>query len=211
MSEASLFAATLEQAINRYLLLDPASERRLARLSGKSVAMEVTGLGMHMVFGISNAGVQILPLEGSEPDARLSGTPMAFASLSFSDNPGKALLERGVRLEGDSSIAQDFGDLLGKVEIDWEELAARALGDPVAHQLGNLLRGTGDWVRRATGSLRSDVGEYLQEESRSLPSAGEVEHLLSGIDTFRSDVDRLEARIRRLQRRLGDTPLGDDE
>lgn len=211
MSGSSLFTATLEQAINRYLLLDARSEHRLAQLSGKKIAMELTGVDIRMMFGVSTGGVQLLHAGDGEPDARLSGTPLAFASLSLSDNPGKALLEGGVRLEGDSTVGQDFGDLLGKVDIDWEELLSHVLGDPLAHQLGNLLRGANDWARRATGSLRSDLGEYLQEESRDLPTTGEVESLLNGIDGFRSDVDRLEARLRRLQNRLNNAQSGDHE
>lgn len=210
MSEASLLKAAVEQAINRYLELDPHSTRRLARLSGKTVALELTGLDLTLVYGISPAGVQLLPSQGAAPDATLRGTPLAFATLSLSDNPGKALLEGGVRVDGDTGVGQDFGDLLGKVDIDWEELAAGLLGDPLAHQLGNLIRGLRAWGRRASDSLSADLGEYLQEEARELPPRSELEHLLTDIDRFRSDVDRLEARIRRLERRRGDESGGHD-
>lgn len=205
MSEASLLAAALERALNHYLALDPDSPRRLQRLLGRRVDLEI--LGLRLRFSVARNGVQLLSQDSGTPDAVLRGSPAALARLKLADNPGKALVEGEVRIEGDSAVAQDFGDLLGGVDIDWEELAAHMLGDVAAHRLGRWVRGAVGWARRSADGLARDLGEYLQEESRQLPARSEVEALLDDIDRLRSDLDRLAARIERLERRNEDTEV----
>lgn len=208
MNGATLLGAALEMALNRYLALDPQSQRRLARLSGRRVDLELVGLGLTLRLGVASSGVQVLSDPVGKPDAVLRGTPIAFARLGLAEVPGKELLSGGVTVEGDGPIGQDFGELLAGVDLDWEELTAALLGDVAAHQLGNAARGAGDWLRRAAASLRQDLAEYLQEETTTLPTRLEVERLLDEIDVFRSDVDRLAVRVRRLEQRSG---AGTDE
>ena len=211
MSGAPVLGAGLELAINRYLALDPATPGRLARLNGRRIDLELVGTGLTLRLGVANHGVQVLSEPQGEPDALLRGTPIAFARLSLAEVPGKELLAGGVTVEGDGGVGQDFGALLGEVDVDWEELVAGLVGDVAAHQLGNVTRDAAAWLRHATGVLRQDLTEYLQEETAALPTRLEVEHLLDEIDTFRSDVDRVAARLRKLEQRLGgerDTPEG---
>jgi ubiquinone biosynthesis protein UbiJ len=47
--------------------------------------------------------------------------------------------------------------------------------------------------------MGANIREYLQEESRDAPSRYEVERFASRVDTLRDDVDRLAARVARLQ------------
>jgi len=84
--------------------------------------------------------------------------------------------------------------------IDWEEVLAQNIGDIPAHQAGRLLRGSLDWIMSTRGKLREDIGEYLQEEVRLLPSRNEIEAFMDDVSKTRSDVDRLEARIQRLEK-----------
>ena len=46
--------------------------------------------------------------------------------------------------------------------------------------------------------MRGNVREYLQEESRDVPSRYEVERFTRDVGALRDDVDRLEARLARL-------------
>jgi ubiquinone biosynthesis protein UbiJ len=50
--------------------------------------------------------------------------------------------------------------------------------------------------------MGSNVREYLQEESRDVPTRYEVERFTQRVGTLRDDVERIAARINRLQ---GDT------
>ena len=46
--------------------------------------------------------------------------------------------------------------------------------------------------------MASNIREYVQEESRDVPSRYETERFSSRVDSLRDDVDRLEARLNRL-------------
>ena len=47
--------------------------------------------------------------------------------------------------------------------------------------------------------MREDVSEYLQEGSKVLPAQTEADMLFDDVDQLRTDFDRLEARVKRLQ------------
>ena len=47
--------------------------------------------------------------------------------------------------------------------------------------------------------MGANIREYLQEESRDAPSRYEVDRFTANVNALRDDVDRLEARIDRLQ------------
>ena len=65
--------------------------------------------------------------------------------------------------------------------------------------MGEVARGLGKWASDARATMGANVREYLQEESRDVPSRYEAERFASDVATLRDDVDRLEARIDRLQ------------
>jgi ubiquinone biosynthesis protein UbiJ len=108
-------------------------------------------------------------------------------------------------VEGQTDLAQELGELLGGIEVDWEEQLSRLVGDPVAHQVGSGLRSAGRWGRHSAETLTQNLGEYLQEEARLLPSRNEVAAFLDDIDRLRDDVERLAARIARIAKHRGDS------
>ena len=75
------------------------------------------------------------------------------------------------------------------------------MGDVAAHQIGNVARTAFGFARRARDTLLQNVAEYLQEEGRDVPSRTEAEEFLQGVDRLRDDVDRLEARLKLLEKR----------
>ena len=49
--------------------------------------------------------------------------------------------------------------------------------------------------------MGANIREYLQEESRNVPGRYEVEKFGEAVNSLRDDVDRIEARLNRLQSR----------
>jgi len=192
----------IEQALNHYLSLDPRTLAQMADLEGRVLAVELRGLAVTFYLLPGRGGVQVLGRYEGEPDACLSGTPMALGRLGLGANAPGMLFSGEVRIEGDTELGQTFRRILDDMDIDWEEQLARYTGDVVAHQVGRGLRAAARWGGQVGRSLEQDVTEYLQEETRQLITEHELEDFLDGVDTTRADVDRLEARVRRLQRRL---------
>jgi ubiquinone biosynthesis protein UbiJ len=113
-----------------------------------------------------------------------------------------------VQIEGDTTLAQQFAKALGGLDVDWEEQAARVLGDPIAHQVGQGMKGLSDWGRQTSRTLTADLKEYLEEEGRLVPTRYELDAFLAEVDTLRDDVERLEARLARLNQAAA-APTGD--
>ncbi len=194
--------AAIEQALNHYLALDGRALERMAGLEGQVLAVELRGLDTAFYLLPGRSGVQVLGRYEGDPDARLIGTPLALAQLGLGGNAPNMLFSGEVRIEGDTELGHTFRRILDGMDIDWEEQLSRYTGDVAAHQLGRGLRAAGRWGRHAAQSLEQDITEYLQEETRQLVTAHELEGFLSGVDAVRSETDRLEARVRRLRQHL---------
>jgi ubiquinone biosynthesis protein UbiJ len=190
--------AVLEAAINRYIALDPEGAARIAELHGRVILIEVAGFGSRIYVIPGTAGIQLYGNYMGEPDCVLHGAPMALARVGLSNRKEDQLFSGQVRIEGDTRLAQAFGDLLGGLEVDWEEQLSRLVGDAAAHEVGKQVRTFERWGRRTGDSLTQDLKEYLQEESRLTPGRYEVQDFLDEVDRLRDDVERLAARIERL-------------
>jgi len=193
----------LEVALNRYLELDPDSAARMAGLAGHCIAIELQGIDVTLFMLPGERGIRILESVDAEEgvDTTLHGTPLALARLGLGGDAGRSLFSGDVTISGDVETGQAFRDILDGMDIDWEEQLARLTGDVIAHQVGNLARHTRRVLRQGRTALEQDMGEYLKEEVRILPSRIEVENFSAGVDRIRADTDRLAARIQRLSRR----------
>ena len=202
MSAPNWLAAAVETACNRALALDPEVRARLATLADKVIAVELLGVGVRLYFLPHAHGVQVLSHYDGEPDTLLRGAPLSLLRLALSTAPSDELFAGGAELRGDTATGQAFQDILRAVHLDWEELLARATGDAVAHQAGRAARAVGTQAQHTVHTLEEDVREYLIEEAALLVNRHEVAGFLDAVDTLRSDADRLEARMRRLEARL---------
>jgi len=200
MSVPALITGTVETALNQYLALNPEAGQRLRTIEGKVLAIQLRGLDLNLYLLAHKNGIDAFSRYEGKADAELSGTPLQLMNLSRGD-AGSQLLAGGASIRGEQTVAQRFSELLSLSAIDWEELLAQAIGDIPAHQIGRLLRGTRAWLTRTGASLQDDLGEYLQEEVRLLPSRNEVEGFMDDVDRLRADTDRLDARLKQLRAR----------
>jgi ubiquinone biosynthesis protein UbiJ len=197
----TLVCASLEAAVNRVLRLDPDTLDRLSTLSGKVIAVELHGLNTALYLVPEKAGLNVFSHFDGAPDTTLRGTPLALARMGLEKHAGDSLFAGDVEIAGDTELGQEFRAILDGLDIDWEEQLSMVMGDAVAHQVGQFVRGAAGWGKKTLETLSRDAAEYLQEESRELPNSGEAETFLTDVDELRSDVDRIEARVKRLESR----------
>ncbi len=206
MSDLALLStaacAALQQVVNAALTLDPDTLARLAPLQGRVVALHLDGIERTLFLLPGPEGLTLYAHFDGEVDTRLSGTPLALARMSTSHRPGEVMFGAGVRIDGDVELGQQFKAILAQLDIDWEEHLSRLVGDALAHQAGRLLRGLRAWAGQSEAALGEDTADYLMEERRWLPHRDEVSEFLDQVDTLRSDAERLQARIARLDRLL---------
>ena len=201
MNLPAVVLAGLEITLNRYLSLDPETLTRLDGLTGKLIAVELRSLGITLYMAPHGGGIQLLRDYDGMPDAVISGTPVSLARVGLGQERG-LLFAGEVEIRGDVTLGQRFEVILREIDIDWEEQLSQLVGDVAAHQVGNLVRDTLNWGAKSMDTLGKDISEYLQEESRYLPQEEEVSKFLTAVDVLRNDVERLEARVKRLHSRI---------
>jgi ubiquinone biosynthesis protein UbiJ len=190
----------LEAVLNRNVSESRRAQSLARQLDGRVMSLAVEGTPLTFFFRAEGGRLALASRHDGPTDASLSGTPIALLALAGPAAEG-ALRTGGVRIEGNAEVAQKFRELLADSKPDFEEELARVLGDVAARQVANLARGFLDWGRKASGSLTTNVVEFLQEEGRDLPTRVEVDEFLEGVDRLRDDTDRLEARLARLDSR----------
>ncbi len=194
--------AVLEQAVNTALALDPKTTESLRRLEGKVIAIELRGTGITLTLQPTSEGkLRLMGDYDGEIDTTLRGAPFAMLRMS-TGRTGEGMFSGEVEIEGEVELGQQIQRVFEKLDIDWEEHLSRLTGDIVAHQIGNTVRGLFAWGERTAEHLGRDTADYLQEESDTLPVDWEVEEFINGVDTLRSDVDRIEARVKRLAKQI---------
>jgi ubiquinone biosynthesis accessory factor UbiJ len=193
--------AGLEQVLNAALALDPKTGERLHAIDGRVIAIDVNGTGLRLFLQPQNGNLKVMGHYAGEVDTTLRGAPFAMLRLR-TGRSGEAMFGGGVEIDGDVELGTRFQRIIEKLDIDWEEHLSRISGDIIAHQIGNSVRDLFTWGKRTANHLSEDITDYLQEETYSVPTAGEVNHFLESVDTLRSDVDRLEAKFKRLEKKL---------
>jgi ubiquinone biosynthesis protein UbiJ len=196
----------LESAMNRYLRLDPDAGARMAQMEGQCIALELRGMDLKLFILPDAQGIHLTDRLEGEADTVLRGTPLGMAQLGLGSNTGETLFSGEVLIEGDVETGQAFKAILDEMDIDWEEQLSKLTGDFIAHQLGNASRHARQFLQHARTTIEQDISEYLREELRILPSRVETDYFSTGVSRIGMDVERLEARIRRLQNTQNSKP-----
>ena len=193
----------LERVVVRALDLDPETRDALAGFPDKVVDVEIAGVGV-VRLRIDGGQVRV----GSRDEARAAdvtvrGGPVSLLRFAIAGDRDREalLLGGGVSLHGDVALAARLQRIVARMDLDLEEAFAQRIGDAPAHGLFRGMRGLGGWVRDAGASLLADASEYLRYETAITPRREEAGRFTHEVDDLRDDVERLEARIRRLERR----------
>lgn len=211
MSVGRVTVAGIQAAVNRLLALDPEFAEGVAEFEGTVLEIHLQGVDQRIQLYPSAAGISVVSVDGERregvvPDVTISGPPFTLLRLLGSLESVDGVLPPDVTISGELQLVQRLTRLAKRARFDWEEPLSKLLGDPVAHELGRGIRGLVAQVRIAADTLTWDVGEYLREERRLVPTRLEVDDFAAGVDTTRDDVERLEVRIARLAGRAGGRP-----
>jgi len=205
-----ILIATIENAFNRLLALDPEAAEQLAYMSGRIICLQIEGLNIRLYLFPDAEDVMILDDFDGEADTVISGTPLALLRLGMADDSQSEMFAGDVSITGDLKLGRQFNRLFASLDIDWEEQLSKLTGDMAAHTLGNISRTLFSMSQRNSESMKMNAGEYLQEEVHYLPSRNEIDAFMQDISTLRNDVSRFEARLKKLeqQQKTADTEAG---
>ncbi len=184
--------------LNRNIAEITPARKIAAELDGTTIAIRVraTALGAYFVFAEDVVALRAEYVD--DPDVVISGSLVTLARML--QGSGEAAIRNGdVDLTGDAATAQRFQKLLDLAQPDIEEELSRVIGDVAAHRIAEIARGVGKWARAARSTMGGNLREYLQEESREVPTRYEVDRFGQQVGTLRDDVERVAARLSRLE------------
>lgn len=195
--EATLRPIT--NVLNRNIRATTPARELCEKLSGTVVAVRVKNTALAGWFIVHDESIELVTRSDREPDVMISGSLLVLARMAGVSGIG-AVRDGSLELTGDPQLAADFQQLLTYAKPDLEEELSSVVGDVAAHRIGEVARGIGSWGRSARETMGANIREYLQEESRELPSRYEVERFTRDVNTLRDDVERLAARLQRLRK-----------
>ncbi len=188
----------IANVLNRNIRATTLARELCEKLAGTVVAIRVRDTALAAWFIVHDDSLELATDTDHEPDVLISGSLLTLARMAGVSGVG-AIRDGSLELTGDPILAQDFQQLLSYAKPDLEEELSGVVGDAAAHRLGEFARGVSNWGREARSTMGANIREYLQEESRDVPSRYEVDRFTAKVSALRDDVDRLEARMKPLQ------------
>jgi ubiquinone biosynthesis protein UbiJ len=183
--------------LNRNIQATTPARELCQKLKGTVVAIRVRNTALTAWFIVHEDSLELTTEAELTPDVLISGSILTLASMA-GESGVRSIRAGSLELTGDPVLADDFQRLLTYAKPDIEEELSGVVGDVAAHRIGEIARGVSNWSREARSTMGENIREYLQEESRDLPSRYEVDRFTANVSELRDDVDRLEARIKRL-------------
>ncbi|MCY4363166.1 MAG: SCP2 sterol-binding domain-containing protein [Gammaproteobacteria bacterium] len=189
----------LERLLNRLLSLDGETADDLAGLSGKVIQLELLNTGQPVISLIVNEhAIRVDTDYAGTGDVLIRGTPLDLLVYMRSSAGDRQTVTGNMEIRGDLGLAQDFQRLLRSFEVDWEEQAARLVGDTLARKASNIVAMGADFLQHLKSKIEMDLSEYALYETEVLPERDEIEHFNHSVDTLRDDLERLKQRFHRL-------------
>ena len=195
-----LAGRALEAALNRALALDPDTRDALKPLAGRRITLAVEAPPLALEIRVDGDSLRVGPVNASEePDLAVRSTLGGLLSqLPFLRRDDAAPVGR-VRVSGDAELARRLQTLAGRFDPDWQQPFVAVFGDVIGVQVANAMRSALRQARKAAGNLAESAAEYVTEESRDVVGRAELNAFHDDVDAIRDDVERIAARIRRLQ------------
>ncbi|MDR5897449.1 SCP2 sterol-binding domain-containing protein [Halomonas vilamensis] len=201
----ALLLAGCERTLNALLARDPAAPARLDALAGSRLLIRFEQPHLQLLLHFHRGGIDLLRAEAfdeADADAVVELTPETLSEWISGATVERLMFEGKLSVRGRTYLLESTRELLTDLDIDWEGELARWLGATPAHSLAEGLRRAASWGLRAKNELMADVSEYVFEEARLLPGPQQRRVLRDHLTELEVATDRLEARLKRLHRRL---------
>jgi ubiquinone biosynthesis accessory factor UbiJ len=182
----------MEKLVNGILALDKEKAQQLQSLAGKVIQIQFLPIDFSCYLIIHHHTVQLANSTDEFPHTVIRGTPIALTHLLYHQ---AKMLPENVSITGDLLVLQSLKNIIGTIEIDWEEQLARYIGDIAAHTVCQQWRNMCRYQRNAITSFIRSNKEFWQEELQIFPPRNELTDFFDDVDTLRNDVERLAARI----------------
>ncbi len=179
-------AKAIEKILNHYIALDPDYIQKLSSLNSKVVAINVSDWNLTFFLIFKDHHIDVLTDYEATPDATIRSTSWK-------------LFKTDLTIEGDNALAYEVHRLLKTIDVDWEEQLSKYIGDIPAHSIVTTTQHLFSFMKKNLENMRLNIIEYLQFEKQVTPSKQTLDEFADEVFKLEMDVERLEARIKRLK------------
>lgn len=192
----------INRLLRWYFNSDPEVASQLGELENQRILLSLTDLKRSFLITVENTSVIVAEYQRDKEAKEIAVTVhvgvATLLRLALGEDYMPMLRSGTLKIEGDVETVDRLHAIFTRVEVDWEEIVSEYVGDSLAYQSGVFVRRAKNYLRRSGENFRLDVSEYLQEESRTVPTRTETDRFLHDVDALDADIERLEARVSRL-------------
>lgn len=190
----------LERLIRQTLSLDPGTQMRLSAYAGKRLFIETRSPALGIFVALDTDGIRLGTEADKHPHATIEAPSFELLKMALSNDAH--FIGGPVKVNGDVMLVQELHAIARQMDIDWESGLSRLLGDTLSYPVSRGMRNLFGFANRVANTFLQNTGEYISEEKDLVPVRWEVEEFLNDNRDLRADLDRLESRLARLNKRI---------
>ncbi|MBR9812247.1 hypothetical protein GYB61_00140 [bacterium] len=202
--------AVAESLINRAVANSPGVAEAVQALSGKVLQITLTGLDQVVYLAPMGSRVQVLAEAPDHPDVKLAGRVGEFLRLAAAQGDAKqaALKDAAITIEGDAMLAQQFAAMMDALDVSPEAHLEPLLGATGAAQVGEIGRALFGLGKAQASRVGSATFAQWNSESGAAVAEREVGAWADEVSQITAQIDGLEVRVKRFERKVSEIPDG---
>lgn len=167
-------------------------------LEGKVFRVFIKDTGAVLFIGFKAGSVWVHPSSEQRPDVKIESTVTGFARLSFAkEDPDALVMQKVLKLSGDSQAMLLFQKLLHELDLDWELELRRTFGDFFGRKVAKAAYG----LIEAEKKLREQSTKLIDQALRGIdtPSAENLQLWQAGVESISRKVNKLQRQLDKLE------------
>lgn len=185
-----MITQSIEKVFNKIL-----KEADLTKLEGKVIAFNIKRPSFSLFLQFGDNYITVTNEYDQTPDTEIYATLFQLIKMKAKRPDMRTFMSGDFYIKGDTACAEQLDKLFREHNIDWEEYVSKAVGDVAAHNIGKLVRKNKKVFKKAGGSMKQNISEFIQEEAEILPAK-------QAVNDFADDCDELNLRAERLNAKM---------
>ena len=197
---------TVEMLLNGAIARDKHSRTLLKGLNGKSFEFFFTDTRKTLGLIFFDSRITIRNSQLCEinqlPDVKISASSLNFADLLLARDKTKKIANKKFELNGDANLANQLYSVVEKIDFRWDDFFTLIAGDVVTNEISGINKEIKQFNTEGLRRLAHSLDDFISEELRLTPIRERIDTLGEAIDNLRLRLDRAEAKISYVSRKL---------
>jgi len=170
----------------------------LEALEGKVFRVFIKDTGAVLFIGFKQGNAWVHPSSKQRPDVKIESTTAGFARLSFAkEDPDTLVMQKVLKLAGDSESMLLFQKLLQQLDLDWELELRRLFGD----FFGSKVAKAAYQLVEAEKKLRDTSNQLVDDALKAMhtPSEERLQLWQAGVESVSRKANKLQRHLDKLE------------